>query len=216
MPKLTAADVYKLARQAGFNPVEAAFATQIAYVESRFDTEAHGTGPRDDSYGLWQINTLGSNWGGILRVYGPTCRVTAKSDLWNPQTNACVAYQMYSQYGWEQPWKGSIEKAKTVQFVYSLDDNILSGDPRPNPNTGTVGPLPGVGDAIFDVADSLTPDWMDALGEFIAQIMDPDWWRRIGIAALGVAVGLIALVLMVSRSETVGGAVKKAATKGMG
>lgn len=80
----------------GNNPEElAAIATAIAWAESKGDALAHNQnykiGGRDDSYGLWQINMLGS--------MGPRRRelfkIAENDDLFDPRTNAKAMVQLW-------------------------------------------------------------------------------------------------------------------------
>lgn len=91
--RLTAAQIYALARGAGFNPQEAEVMTAIALRESAGNPTAHNpdstTG--DNSYGLWQINMLGSMGPQRMKAYG----LSRYEDLFDPATNARAAYLLY-------------------------------------------------------------------------------------------------------------------------
>lgn len=80
--------------------VTTAIATAIAWAESTGNINAHNNKPPDDSYGLWQINMIGS--------LGPRRRakynLTKNEDLFSPTTNARVAYgESASGNNW-RPW----------------------------------------------------------------------------------------------------------------
>jgi len=67
-------------------PGRAIIATAIAHPESGLNPDAHNSTPPDDSYGLWQINMLGT--------LGPARRVRyglkSNADLFDPKINAKV------------------------------------------------------------------------------------------------------------------------------
>lgn len=96
MGALSAEEVMKLARDAGFKGDEAVIATTIAKAESDLDPKKHNTTPPDDSYGLWQIN--------MYKDLGPDRRkrfgLTSNEQLYDPKTNARVAYGIYKESGW--------------------------------------------------------------------------------------------------------------------
>jgi hypothetical protein len=76
----------------------------VAWRESRCTSDAvnrnHRTG--DASYGVFQINTLGSLWGEVQR----RCAVSARTDLLDASRNVYCAAQLYTAYGY-RPWDPS-------------------------------------------------------------------------------------------------------------
>ncbi len=73
----------------------------VAYRESRCLPGAYN-GDRstgDDSYGLFQINTLGSLW----REVQQRCKLGDRRDLFDPERNISCAARLYKAYGY-QPW----------------------------------------------------------------------------------------------------------------
>jgi murein DD-endopeptidase MepM/ murein hydrolase activator NlpD len=91
-PALSKADLTSVLKQAGFSGK----ALNIAYAVSRAESggKPHNHNPNastgDNSYGLFQINMIGKN--------GPTRRkkfhLKSNEDLYNPLTNAKIAYHM--------------------------------------------------------------------------------------------------------------------------
>lgn len=58
------------------------------------------------------------------------------------------------------------------------------------------------------VAGAITPDWAASLGRLLANLLDATWWKRVGVAALGIGVVIVALVLIFKNeieSEATGG-----------
>jgi hypothetical protein len=186
---------------------DSVFMTQLAYEESGFIANCHGIGPKDDSYGLWQINMLGP--------LGPANRAQfalARDDqLFDPETNAKVArafvvrnmgggtgssqamspHSLYIDFG---PWLGSIPKA-----IHAIASGVSQVDPSTGganaaPGLGSGGLVPSqVGGAISSVIGGAT-SVLDVLKAFFGVITNPTWWKRIGIAALGFAIIMGAVI----------------------
>jgi soluble lytic murein transglycosylase-like protein len=71
-----------------------------AYRESRCNPGAYnGRGP-DNSYGLLQINTKGSNYG----VWQRWCGISSREQLFDPETNIRCAAAAYREMG-TRPWR---------------------------------------------------------------------------------------------------------------
>jgi hypothetical protein len=91
-----------IARTAGWIDEAVAIAVAIAMAESGGDPNAHNTnaGTGDNSYGLWQINMLGSMGPARRQQFG----LSSNDELFNPATNARVAYEMSGGGGNWSPW----------------------------------------------------------------------------------------------------------------
>jgi hypothetical protein len=94
--------IYSLARSAGLPDNSAKIAAAIAMAESGGNPNSHNNNAStgDDSYGLWQINMLGSLGPTRRTLYG----LKANTDLFNPATNAKVMSAMSSQGKNFSPW----------------------------------------------------------------------------------------------------------------
>ena len=101
MSKLSPADIAQHAFDAGFRGDGLTTAVAVALAESGGDPRAHNATPPDDSYGLWQINMLGS--------LGPARRdqfdIESNRELFQPAENAESAKQVFDDAGgsW-RPW----------------------------------------------------------------------------------------------------------------
>lgn len=93
---LNASQVYSVARQAGASHQEAITLTAIAKGESGFRADAHNPVGRDNSYGLWQINMLGSMGVNRARQWG----LKSYEELWDPRVNAKAALSILRSQGW--------------------------------------------------------------------------------------------------------------------
>jgi lysozyme-like protein len=106
-------------------------AVAVALAESGGDTQSHNSTPPDDSYGLWQINMLGS--------LGPARRkefnLKSNEDLFNPDTNARVAHGIFQKSGWKA-WT-TYTSGKYKQFLPQANQALLGenkdGSPASSP-----------------------------------------------------------------------------------
>lgn len=90
---MTAAEIYRVARAAGFPPVVAVTMTAIALRESGGDPNAFNGNQKtgDRSYGLWQINMLGNLAPARMKLFG----ITEELQLLDPAINAWAAFRLW-------------------------------------------------------------------------------------------------------------------------
>ena len=95
-------DLMGLLKKAGFRGQGLAHAYAIALAESGGRSGAHNTNAKtgDNSYGLFQINMLGGMGPARRKQYG----LSANEDLFDPLTNAKVAYQLSHGGTNFKPW----------------------------------------------------------------------------------------------------------------
>src|SRR5690606_18851348 len=98
--RLSAEQIYAVARQAGFNHDQAIIMTAIALGESGGNPRAHNPRPPDNSYGLWQINMIGSLGPARRRQFG----IPSNEALFDPLTNARAAFIVSGGGGNFRPW----------------------------------------------------------------------------------------------------------------
>lgn len=91
---MTAAEIYALARAAGFPPVVAVTMTAIALRESSGDPTAFNGNAKtgDRSYGLWQINMIGHLAPARMKLFG----LTDEKQLFDPAINAHAAFLLWA------------------------------------------------------------------------------------------------------------------------
>lgn len=97
---VTMKDRVSLARAAGFSENQAVLMGAISQAESRGNSLARNPYGRDDSYGLWQINMLGSmgvQRDALFRQNIPG--YVNRNSLYNPWINAQAAKIIYNQQG---------------------------------------------------------------------------------------------------------------------
>lgn len=129
MTLLTAAQIARVARDAGFRGEALTTAVAIAYAESGGRSDAHNPVPPDDSYGLWQINMIGSLGPARREQFG----LSSNSELWNPATNARAAFAISSRGGNFNPWTTYVNQS------YRLHLNKAQQGVQ---NIGEAGPIP--------------------------------------------------------------------------
>jgi hypothetical protein len=107
MANLSQAQIEMLARSAGMaNPQVMA---AIAMAESGGNPRAHNPVPPDNSYGLWQINMLGSMGPSRRKQYG----ISSNEALFNPAVNAKAAAMIQKGQGlsaWSTYTNGAYKK----------------------------------------------------------------------------------------------------------
>jgi hypothetical protein len=82
------------------NRVQWVIATAVAIAESGARPEAHNPNPPDNSYGLWQINMLGSLQAPRLAQYG----IASNEELFTPLVNAKAMCEVSGGGANWQPW----------------------------------------------------------------------------------------------------------------
>lgn len=186
MTTLTPADIGSAAAAAGFTPVEILVAIPLAYAESGGNPEAtnHNSNGSTD-YGVWQINSIHKE-------------ILASGNWADVRDNAKMARQVYLNAGgsWE-PWSaynnGAYLKYADRGREYVPGDTATT----PTPTTTT------------------TPAWnpLDPLGVlgFLTVLGNPDFWKRVGIVALGGALVIAAFLILFRRQ--VGTVAKNLPTK---
>ncbi|TVT15289.1 lytic transglycosylase, partial [Amycolatopsis rhizosphaerae] len=100
MSTLTAEQIAQHAYQAGFRGDALTTAVAVALAESGGNTRAHNGTPPDNSYGLWQVNMLGS--------MGPARRhqfnLDSNDELFDADENAKAAYAISNHGKSFGPW----------------------------------------------------------------------------------------------------------------
>lgn len=173
MMALSQKEIIKLAEDAGFNQHDALTASAIATAESGGDPNAHNSKPPDDSYGLWQINMIGTLGASRRQQFG----ISTNDQLFDPKTNAHAAWIIYKNAGYKfNPWT-----------------TFTSGAYKKKIDTGNVGKaaaavgdqFTGITSAINNVGQNLFKGLADVVGIIIAVVL---------------LIGAIVLIAMQSKS----------------
>lgn len=148
------------------------------------------------SVGLWQIRSLHADKG--------TGRTRDEIANRNPQTNARHAY-VISKGGTDwSPWSVYGGKAQRDAFMeiatadWGPAEGVGAGDAA-----GAVGgivtnpsQIPDVAGQVIDQAGRVFSNPLEAIAALISTLMDPAWWRRIGVGVLGVGLLIVAAVIL--------------------
>jgi len=122
---LTVEQMLQYAYNAGFRGDDLITAVSIANRESSWNTGAKNmdVGTGDNSYGLWQINMLGSMGEKRLQQFG----ISSARDLLDPAVNAAAAFSLYQQSGNQfTPWGGYKGMANTYNVNPGVFDQARS------------------------------------------------------------------------------------------
>lgn len=94
---LTANQIAYFASQQGFSGANLGIAVAVALAESGGNPSSHNSTPPDDSYGLWQINMIGT----LGPARRKTFNITSNDRLFDPNVNAKAAHIIYTGSGWK-------------------------------------------------------------------------------------------------------------------
>lgn len=161
------------AKAAGFSGSALAKAVAIALAESSGNPRAHNAVPPDNSYGLWQINMLGSMGPARRKQFG----LSSNTQLFDPVTNAKAAFAISSGGKNFRPWSTYTSGA---YLRYMSRANKAAGNP-----------------SSADVSQAGFLDDVNPFPEIIAFfefISDPKTWMRLGLILGGAALLAMALV----------------------
>lgn len=198
---LTQTEIYSLAKSVGLTDSRAKIAAAVAMAESKGDPNAHNPNPPDDSYGLWQINMLGS--------MGPERRkqlgLSSNQDLYNPATNAKAMKALSQDGGNFNPWSTYTNQAYQQYMSNPVTDQSKSltfwqklgllAAPIPG-----VGGLVNLGGAAADAVNPMTAV-ADALGKTAKWVSNSENWIRVGYVVGGSVVVIAGLVMLVESTK---------------
>lgn len=125
-------------------------------------------------------------------------------DMWSPGKATEWAYKKSAGFTQYTPWGGN-DVHHGEGWVKAFDAAGRAGD-----IDATVG-VKDIGEAIVAIpgmaAESATAPlaklfpWADSLGALLSRLIDPAFWRRFGLGALGLLLVLIAVVLVVAERK---------------
>lgn len=161
---LSKSELVTLARTAGFNGEEANIVAAIALAESGGNPKAHNATPPDDSYGLMQINMLGSLGPDRRKRYN----LSANTDLYDPATNMRVAYGIYKGSGfkaWTTYTRGTYKK-----YLDGSEMPVSGVQDAPATSVG-LNPINGVSGAINSFGETLFKTGANIGGIIVAIVL---------------------------------------------
>lgn len=149
MSTMTGKDINALALTCGFIGRQAQTIAAIALAESGGNTTAHNSKPPDDSYGLTQINMIGSLGVARLKQFG----LSKKTDLFDPAVNLKAANAIFKSSGFEAwtTYKNSKYKdhINDVGSDNSPVGNVVQGVEDSSQFAGLSNAIASVGNNVF-------------------------------------------------------------------
>jgi hypothetical protein len=165
------------ARGAGLSGESVAIAVAVALAESGGDANAHNALPPDNSYGLWQINMLGSMGPERRRQFG----LTSNEQLYDPATNARAMFAISNGGKNWRPWT-TFTRGTYLRFMARGRSAAGSNDTTTLPNNGLN--LSPVG-----LSGSL-----DGITGLLQILQSPQFWIRMGLVIGGVGIAFYGLM----------------------
>ena len=173
MTKISDSAIAGLAQGAGLSGDAVAIAVAIALAESGGDpaqvTNTPATG--DLSYGLWQINMIGSMGPDRRRAFG----LTDNNQLLDPATNDKVMSTLSSGGTYWNPW------TTYTRGTYKL---FLARGQAAASAPGSNGQIAGSGGTTTPASLSGS---LSSLNDFFNTIQSPEFWKWAGVLVAGVA-----------------------------
>lgn len=197
-----------IALNAGFTGNALTIAVAVALGESGGNTQSHNTNAAtgDNSYGLWQINMIGSMGPARRRQFG----IAKNEDLFDPSTNAKAAHMLWKARGGFGDWSvynhGTYLRfmpRATTAVRKNGGAAVVTGSVDPNdPNAVNLNrpdtPLPdGIENTIYDLRDSLA-----GIKGVVDFITDSKNWIRVAMFAGGSLLVVIGGLMFIGQSKT--------------
>jgi hypothetical protein len=183
MPVISDSAIAQYAKAAGLSDSNVAIAVAVAIAESGGNTNSHNAVPPDDSYGLWQINMLGSMGPARRKQFG----ITKNEELYDPAVNAKAMAILSNKGASWSPWttytRGTyriyLERGKTV--------------------AGTTGTPTTVSTTPVGLTDSY-----QSVKDFFTIIQNPKFWLLFGMMMGGAGLVLIGVLKLTGDGQLSG------------
>lgn len=175
---LSDAEIAAAAKAGGFTGEEIAIATAIALAEThpKGNTFSHNAVPPDDSYGLMQINMIGSMGPERRKRFG----LKSNADLYDPTTNMRVAKALKDGRGNWHDWS---TYTQGKYLLYLARARKAAGSPA--------GSVPGIGSGAATQVGVVS-----GTVDFVEFITDASTWKRLGFILAGATLILVSLAMM--------------------
>jgi hypothetical protein len=196
-----------IALNAGFTGQALVIAVAVALAESGANPRAHNTNAAtgDNSYGLWQINMLGS--------MGPERRkqfnLKNNEELFDPSTNARVAYQMYKRRGGFGDWSTYNHGTYLPKMLRA--QKAVKENGGASVATGTVVPGQGDNPLIPDPIEGVYDNVNAVIGganNLVKFITNADNWIRVGMFAGGSILVVVGVIMFIGQTKSAKAAVE--------
>lgn len=162
MSKMTGVEINALALTCGFIGRQAQTIAAIALAESGGETTAHNSKPPDDSYGLTQINMIGSLGPDRRKRFG----ISKNEDLFDPVINLKAAKVIYDGSGFNA-WS----TYKSGKYKDHIDESGTDNSPIGNAAHDATNQFSGVTNAINAVGTNLFKTGANLAGIIIVVVL---------------------------------------------
>lgn len=169
MPVISDAAIAGYAKAAGLSGANVAIAVAVAIAESGGNTHAHNGLSPDNSYGLWQINMLGSMGPARRQQFG----ISTNEALFDPAVNARAMAAISSGGSNWQPW--TTYTRGTYRLFMARGEAAAGSAAAPG-----AGGIPGATPVGIGVS-------LDAVNKALDKLTDKATWIRLSMVVGGVA-----------------------------
>lgn len=196
---LSQSEIYSLAKSVGLSDSRAKVAAAVAMAESGGNPNAHNDVPPDDSWGLWQINMIGSMGPARRAQFG----LSSNSQLTDPKTNAKAMKAISFGGGNFNPWS---------TYTNGSYRKWLSNDVKDDGSGKSHIPIIGGAiDSAQDTAHALSTI-ASVTGKSAVWLSDVKNWERIAFVVVGSVIGIVGVFMIVQQTGPGKAATKLAAT----
>jgi len=181
--KISDAQIAAAASAAGIPAAQVPTAVAIAIAESGGDPSSHNSIPPDDSYGLWQINMLGSLGPERRQKFG----LTSNEQLYDVATNARAMAALSSGGTNWRPWT---TYTRGTYLLYMSRGQAAAG--APDPTGVTVTPVGSVSDTTQNLTNVLK------------MLQNPKFWLFVAMLWGGIALTFYGIMKMTGDNQLSG------------
>lgn len=182
MPVISDSAIAAAAKGAGLNNSQTALAVAIALAESGGNTTAHNAVPPDDSYGLWQINMLGSLGPSRRQQFG----LSTNDELYSPSVNAKA---MFSISNGGQNWRAWTTYTRGTYLRFMARGQAVAGTAASSGDSGTTTTPVGLSDSF------------SAISGFFKMLQDPTFWMRVALWVGGAGLAFYGFLKMTGDNQ---------------
>lgn len=186
--------------------IRSTFATAVAIRESGGDTAAYRDASKNknggNDRGLYQINSKWHPEVSDATAYDPVLATAAAYTI-SIDKETGVGFKNWE--AWDGAKLGVAELRLAQDAARDAGHNVFIGALSSPPDDGFFDSVTDAAVDIYeagsDVVDAVTAPY-DLIRKFLSFITSADWWKRIGLGALGVVLVGVAIVLLFAKDAT--------------
>ena len=187
------------AKGAGLSGDAVAVAVAIALAESGGNTTSHNGVPPDNSYGLWQINMLGSMGPERRKQFG----LTSNEQLYDPATNARAMYSISNGGKNWKPWTTYTRGTYLAFMARGRSVANSSGTPTSSDSGTNQTPVASVAS-------------LDGITALLQNLQSREFWIRAAFMWVGVGIVFYGLAKLSGMGSTAWSATKTVGESAIG